>query len=103
MGLVVKGEGHGLVIFELSLGVDVVNTDVFQLVLVTEIDTFDVVLDILSKDLPIVGNLKLTLLPGDFPSVVFPHLHCLFDLSGDVKELFRNTSDINACTTQTPL
>ena len=45
---------NGVRVFTYGFGIDKVNSDLLQLLLVPKVYTFDVVLDVLAEDLPIV-------------------------------------------------
>ena len=88
----------GVRILERGLGIDKINTYLLQLLLVSEIDPLNVILDVGPQGLPVV--LKwVALLP---PAIVLGHLNALFDLGGYVEELFRNTTYIDACAAEAP-
>ena len=91
-------ELHSVWILELGPGFDVVDPDLLQLLLVSEIDPLNVILDVGPQGLPVV--LKwVALLP---PAIILGHLNAFFDLGGYVEELFWNTTYIHACAAEAP-
>jgi hypothetical protein len=91
-------ELHSVWILELGPGFDEVDPDLLQLLLVSEIDPLNVILDVGPQGLPVV--LKwVALLP---PAIILGHLNAFFDLGGYVEELFRNTTYIDACAAEAP-
>lgn len=87
-----------MLILELRSGFDKIDTDLLQLLFVSEIDSLDVILDVGPERLPVV--LKwVTLLP---PAIVLAHLNALFDLGGYVKELLWDATYIHACASEAP-